>query len=330
LDAGNLMSEEQRLAVNEMLIADRMAGPRTLEEVRAVYDAKGQLCPVPAALHFERRRIAGVELEFGIDPDIDCDRTILFAHGGGGVVGSFESHRGMLARLGQSAHANTIAVGYRLAPEHKFPAALDDVLAAYRWLVGTGAAPEDIAVAADSAGASLVLAALMQARDEGMAMPAACALFSPMVDQTGSAASMVEKAGEDLVVTRQGRLASSSHYIGDTARWEPRLSPLFGNLAGLPPLLIQVGTAEALLDDAVSLSRRAMLANVEVRLEGWSRMQHVWHMYASVLDEAGDALDAAGAFIAARLSAPERTGSQGASALGQAAAPTTSAIRSWK
>jgi acetyl esterase/lipase len=321
------MSEEQRLAVNEMLIAERAAGPRTLEQLRAGYDAKGQLCPIPSAIQFERRRVAGVELEFGIDPEIDSDRTILFAHGGGGVVGSLESHRGMLARLGRAARANTIAVGYRLAPEHQFPAALEDVLAAYRWLVGTNLEPQDIAVAADSVGASLVLAALMQARDEGLAMPAACALFSPMVDQTGDTASMDEKAGEDLVVTRQGRLASSNLYIGKTDRGEPRLSPLFGNFAGLPPLLIQVGTAEALLDDAVSLARRAMLANVEVRLEGWSRQQHVWHMYASVLDEAGDALDAAGAFIATCLSVSGRPGRQGAATLGHKAL-TTSVLRS--
>jgi acetyl esterase/lipase len=295
------MSDQQRLSVNAMLLAERSGAARTLDELRAAYDAKGALVPIPDEMRFESRTEAGVPLEFGTGHAVEPGRSILYVHGGGGVVGSFESHRGMVARLGVGARANTIAVGYRLAPEHVFPAGLEDVIAAYRWAIGSGIAPSHLAVAADSVGASLVLAMLMQARDQGLPMPAACVLFSPMVDQTGTAASMEDKAAEDMVVTRDGRKASSGLYIGTADRADPRLSPLFGDFRDLPPLLVQVGTAEALLDDSVSLARRAMLANVDVRLEGWPRMQHVWHQFASLLDEGSEALDSAARFLGAHL-----------------------------
>lgn len=276
--------------------------PADFARRRAAYDKKGEQVELKPSLSFEQGTANGVPIEIVTDAEVENDRTILYAHGGGGSLGSIASHRGLVGLLGTAAGARTISIGYRLAPEHVFPAGLEDVYAAYRWLVDSGADLDRVVLAGDSAGCTFVLSALMQARADGLPMPAACVLFSPMVDQTAEAESMDLKAGEDVLVTRAGRAASSAMFIGDTDRRDPRLSPLFGDFAGLPPLYIQVGTSEALLDDSVFLARNAMLANVEVQLEGWPHMQHVWHLEADTLSQARDAISAAGRYIAERLS----------------------------
>ncbi|MGH8464029.1 MAG: alpha/beta hydrolase [Pseudomonas sp.] len=273
-----------------------------LNQRRRAYDGKGALVALQPSLVAEPTLANGVPVEITVDSAAQTDITIFYAHGGGGSLGSIDSHRGLVGLLGMAARARTISVGYRLAPEHVFPAGLEDVYTAYRWLIESGTAVVKLVVAGDSAGCTFILSTLMQARADGLPMPAAAVLLSPMVDQTAEAETMDLKAGEDRLVTREGRKASSAMFIGNTDRRDPRLSPLFGDFMGLPPLYIQVGTAECLLDDALFLARNAMLANVEVHLEGWPNMQHVWHLETQTVPEAAVAIEAAGLFIRDRLS----------------------------
>jgi phosphinothricin tripeptide acetyl hydrolase len=189
---------------------------------------------------------------------------------------------------------------YRLAPEHPFPAAVDDAVAAYRWLLDRGQTPERMVLAGDSAGGGLTVATLLALRDRGLPLPAAGVCISPWVDLTLSGASYDAKAATDPIVTRDGVTEMARAYLGQTEARTPLASPLFADLSGLPPLLIQVGSEEVLLDDSVALAKRAKTAGVDATLEIWPSMIHVWHWFLPMLDEAQAAIDVIGAFVQAR------------------------------
>lgn len=243
----------------------------------------------------------GVAAEWSTAPEADHGRVLLYLHGGGYCSGSIASHRGLAAAAGRAAGARTLSVGYRLAPEHPFPAALEDALAAYRFLLAGGVAPGRIAVAGDSAGGGLSLALALGLREAGEPLPACLWLISPWVDLAFTGRTLETKSAVDPILSRPYLEWLAEKYLADANPKGPLVSPLYADLAGLPPTLIQVGAAETLLDDAVRLACRAGAADVPVTLEIWPEMVHVWHMWAGMLAAGRRAIAAGGAFAAARL-----------------------------
>jgi acetyl esterase/lipase len=203
----------------------------------------------------------------------------------------------MVAEAGRAAGLRTLAPGYRLAPEHPFPAALEDALAAYGFLLDQGIRPERIAVGGDSAGAGLTLALLASLRDTGRTLPRCAWLVSPWVDLAMTGATLTTKAEADPLIHADYLRELAAAYLGGVDPRDPRVSPLYAELRGLPPLLVQVGSAETLLDDAVRIARRAGEEDVAVRLEVWPRMIHAWPLWAARLEDGRRALAVAGAFI---------------------------------
>jgi epsilon-lactone hydrolase len=260
----------------------------------------GQGFPVPPDVRCERVSAGGVPAEWVAAPGAAEDRTILYLHGGGYAIGSIDSHRAMAAGLSHASGARVLLIGYRLAPEHPFPAAVEDSIAAYRWLLRQGVEPSRIAIAGDSAGGGLTVATLVALRDAKDRLPAAGVCISPWVDMEASGESMTTKAAEDPMIQRDIIEWFAALYVKKDDRRAPLASPIYADLSGLPPLYVLVGTAETLLDDSIRLAERARKAGVQVTLEPWEGMIHVWPAFASMLDEGREAIDMIGAFVRAR------------------------------
>jgi epsilon-lactone hydrolase len=244
----------------------------------------------------------GVAAEWIAAPGAVQDRVILYLHGGGYVIGSINTHRAMIARIARVSNARALAIDYRLAPEHPFPAAVDDATAAYKWLLAEGYKPGKIVIAGDSAGGGLTLAALVALRDSGQPMPAGAVPISPWTDLEGTGESVRSRAAKDPMVTQANLAESAKQYYGAHDPKDPLVSPLHANFRGLPTMLIHVGDAEILLDDATRVAERAKLAGVDVELEVWDDMIHVWHVFAKLLPEGQQAIDKIGKFVIARTS----------------------------
>lgn len=226
------------------------------------------------------------------------DRAILFLHGGGYQIGSMESHHNAMAALSAAAGCRVLGVDYRLAPENRFPAAVDDALTAWRWLVSQGHEARHIGLCGDSAGGSLCIGLMTLLRDRSMPLPAAAVAMSPWVDMEATGASFMENAAHDPVTQRQTILLMARAYLGKTGNpREPLASPVHANLARLPPLLVQAGSNEVLLDDARQLAERARAQGVDARLAIWPGMVHAFQLFAGRLDEADAALQEAAAFL---------------------------------
>ena len=218
------------------------------------------------------------------------------------MVGSVESNRDMVSRISRAADVRALGIDYRLAPESPFPAGLEDSVAAYRWLLSSGADPARMVVLGDSARGGLTLATLLALRDAGEPLPAAGVRFSPWVDLEATGESMTTKADADPFVKRDRLLAMAKFYVGDQDPRTPLAAPLHADLRGLPPLLIQVGTAETLLDDSTRIAERARAAGVDVTLEQWDDMIHVWQLFSSILPEGQQAIEHVGEFIRKHIS----------------------------
>ena len=244
----------------------------------------------------------GVPAEWIAAPGAIADRVILYLHGGGYVLGSINTHRAMIARIARASNARALAIDYRLAPEHPFPAAVEDATAAYKWLLAQGYKPAKIVIAGDSAGGGLALATLIALRDAKQPMPAGCVPISPWTDLEGTGDSIRTKAAKDPMVQQDNLAGSAKQYIGGADPKNPLLSPLHADYRGLPPMLIHVGEAEILLDDATRVAERAKRAGVDVQLEVWDDMIHVWHVFAKILPEGQQAIDKIGKFVVARTS----------------------------
>ncbi len=245
------------------------------------------------------RRIdaGGVPGEVITTPASRPDRHVLFLHGGGYVTGSPALYRHFTWRIATAARARVLALDYRLAPEHPFPAALDDSVAAYLWLVGGMGDPRRTAVMGDSAGGGLALALLSRLRDDGLDLPAAAIALSPWTDLALAGASLSLNARSDpMLNAADARLFAECYLAGADPR-HPYASPLYGNPAGLPPTLIHVGSDEILRDDAVRMAAALREAGCRVEIEVWRRMPHVWHLFAPVLPEAKQAIANIGAFV---------------------------------
>ncbi len=248
----------------------------------------------------------GVPAEWVTASNADGGRTMLYLHGGGYVVGGIESHRGMAANLSRSSGCRVLLIDYRLAPEHPHPAQVQDAHTAYRWLLANGADPNSLFVAGDSAGGGLTVATLLSARDNGDPMPAGGICISPWVDMEGIGDSMTSKAGVDPMVSKDGLLDMASLFLASADPRDPLAAPLYADLTGLPPLLIIVGTAEVLLDDATRLHARAQAAGVNSTLEEWDDMVHIWPWFAPFLPEGQQAIERMGAFVQDILAVPQK------------------------
>ncbi|MFM8408864.1 MAG: alpha/beta hydrolase [Alphaproteobacteria bacterium] len=256
--------------------------------------------PLPADVSSEAVTADGVPAEWVVADGADPGRAVLYLHGGGYVIGSIATHRDLAARLSRATGARTLLVGYRLAPEDPHPAAVEDAVRAYRWLVARGVDPRRVAIAGDSAGGGLTVATLVALREAGDALPAAGVCLSPWTDLACEGGSMDTHDHLDPMVRPDGLREMAAMYLGGLPAETPLASPVHADLRGLPPLLVQVGTAEVLLDDATRLAERARAAGVDVTLEVWDDMVHVWQAFAAILPEARDAIERIGAFVRAR------------------------------
>jgi monoterpene epsilon-lactone hydrolase len=257
--------------------------------------------PAPEGVDFETSAVGGIPAVWSRTAGASQDRVLVYLHGGGYVIGDSWGYRPLWSGLAAASGARGLGLDYRLAPEHPFPAAVDDAVAAYRGLLDAGYAPGQIVLAGDSAGGGLIIAALIEARRLGLPMPAAALAISPWTDLEFKGESIASKAAEDPSLTLDGLVNCARQYLGDRPAREPLASPIHADLSGLPPLLIQVGSAEILLDDAVRLARQAGAAGAKVRLEIWPDMPHVWHAFGFMLEEGAEATARAAAFLRAHL-----------------------------
>jgi len=255
----------------------------SIAERRAQYERAERVFPIPSSVKVERVLAPPVIGELLTAPGVRDDAAVLYLHGGGYVIGSSRSHRHLAAAIGDAAKTRVLLPNYRLAPEHPFPAAVEDAVEAYRWLLDRMLiAPERIVIAGDSAGGGLTVATLLALRDAYLPLPAAGVCISPWVDLTCSGSTYVTRADADPIVTREGVAAMATAYLGSADAKDPLASPLFADLQGLPPLLIHVGDDEVLLDDSVQLAERARKAGVDATLDVWPKMVHVWHWFFQI------------------------------------------------
>jgi acetyl esterase/lipase len=289
------MRDPEIVALREKL-AQRVR-PTDISERRKGFDAFASAYRTAPDIVVEPITVTGVPAEWTTAPGADHSCAVLYLHGGGYVIGSLDSHRHLAAEVGRAADARCLALHYRLAPEHPFPAAVDDVLAGYRYLLGAGVAPGHIAIAGDSAGGGLVVAALVAIRDAGLPQPAAGWCISPWVDMEAIGGSMTGKAAEDPTVQKEPLLEMAALYLNGADPRAPLAGPIHADLRDLAPLFIQVGAVETLLDDAIRLAGAAGAAHVPVTLEIWPEMVHVWHMYYPDLDAGRRAIAAGGRFL---------------------------------
>jgi epsilon-lactone hydrolase len=286
-DAFKMMGEKMAQAGNDI------KAMRAVMEGMSAFPSAGDTKCTPV-------NAGGVPAEWISATGAADDRVILYVHGGGYVMGSIATHRETIARLSKASKARALALDYRLAPEHPFPAAVDDAVAAYRWLLAQNIKPSRIVIAGDSAGGGLALATLVALRDAKVPLPAAGVGISPWVDMEGTGASMTTRAKADPVVQKQGLLGMAQLYLGGKDPKSPLAAPLHANLEGLPPLLIQVGDAETLLDDSTRMTEKAKQAGVKVDLEIWPEMPHVWHLFAPFLPEGQQAIEKIGQYVQAK------------------------------
>jgi epsilon-lactone hydrolase len=271
--------------------------PTNLAERRKRLDALGAQYSLPEDVRVEGVDANGIAAEWTATPVADPSRVILFLHGGGYISGSLDSHRHMIAQAGREAQARTLSLCYRLAPEHPFPAALDDALAGYRFLLSSGFRAKRIVVAGESAGGGLAIAMLVSARDAGLELPACAWCSSPWVDLALSGRSMTTKAAVDPLISKPYLEELATAYLHGADPCTPLASPIHADLSGLPPMLIQVGSSETLLDDSIRLAAVAGAAGVRVTLEVWPDMIHAWHLFYQQVAAGRRALASVGAFI---------------------------------
>ena len=271
----------------------------TVAQMRNDWDSAFGGTTVPVTC--ERASAGGVDGKWISPADPPPDKAVLYFHGGGFRIGSVSSHCDLVARIALASGCRVLAVDYRLAPEHRFPAALDDALAAYDWMLRQGLNPTNIALVGDSAGGNLVLAAMLAMRERGHPLPVAAVLMSPWTDMAATGISYVNRADADPIHQRPMILALAKDYLGEQGDpRHPLASPLYAELGGLPPLLIQVGDRETVRDDSVMLADKARAAGVEVDLQIWDGMIHVFQMFAEI-PEAHQAIASIAGFLSRHL-----------------------------
>ncbi|MGV9270884.1 alpha/beta hydrolase [Kitasatospora sp. NPDC003701] len=300
------MSKEQRTRVGAMLRQPRPDGPQSVEALRAGFRAMMAGMIIPDGLLLTGTTL-GDRPALHVEPGTGKRTgTILYFHGGGWVFGSPETALSLTGNLVARTGFTAYSLDYRLAPEHPFPAAIEDVLSAYRALLDSGEDPSTIAFAGDSAGGGLSITTCLALRDAGLPMPAAIVAFSPGLDATRTGESMDTKEGIDPIFTRESLGHTGDMYLAGADPHQPLLSPaVLADLTGFPPMLLQAGTNEVLLDDSTRMAARARAAGVDVILDITADVPHVFQSFAGVLDEADQALDRAALFLTQRVRIPE-------------------------
>ena len=267
-------------------------------ERRKRLDEVGTVWPIADDVKLTAVDVNGIPGEYSIAPGSDASRVLVFFHGGGYCSGSIESHRRLVTEAGRAARMRTLGVAYRLAPEHPFPAAYDDALTAWRFLRNQGIAAAHVAIGGDSAGAGLTVALISRLRDGHEEIPACAWLVSPWTDLTMSGSTLVSKAAVDPLIHKEYLNELADAYLpAGMERKDPRVSPLYADLRNFPPMLIQIGSNETLLDYATRLAARAGAADVAVALEIWPHMIHAWPLWNAHLEDGRRALTNAGSFV---------------------------------
>ncbi len=283
--------------------ANRRGVPISIDEQRRSFDEFFQAVPIADGCTLQAIPSPGPAGETIVPKGATTSRALLYFHGGGFFFGNLQSHRHLVSRLAVAAKVAAVSIDYRLAPEHPFPAALDDALAAYRWLLDQGFPPAGIVLAGDSAGGNLAAAAVLRIREEGLPMPGGLYLISPWLDLTQSGDSYVARASHDPILTREAMNEAAQLYLGKVDGRQPWASPVSGDLSGFPPLMIQVGVDEVLLSESLAFAQKAALHGVGVRLHVWPEMIHDWPLFHSALPQGIRAIAEAGLWIKEILSA---------------------------
>ena len=292
------MSKQEMDAVIQLLNANQADGDPSVEEQRAGMEALAGSFPLPEGAQQRAETIAGVPCEWQSVDGAKDDAVLLYFHGGGYVIGSVNTHRGLVSGFSGASGITGLSVDYRLAPEHPFPAAVEDAVAVYHALLEQGRDPAKIAIGGDSAGGGLSLALLLAARERGLPQPACAALLSPWSDLRIVAKAYESRKESDPMVRKDGISAMAAHYLGETDPSNPLASPVLADLSGLAPMIIHVGDREVLLDDSVDLAARAQEAGVDVTLKVWPDMIHVFQAFYPMVEEARQSIAEMGAFIA--------------------------------
>jgi monoterpene epsilon-lactone hydrolase len=304
---GDSMTEQQQVQLDAILREGGLDLRADAQTLRAAFEETMKRVPVADDVEQRPTTIGGVDAVEVTIHDADSSNVVLYFHGGVYVIGSAAASVPLVSELGRRANAKAITVDYRLAPEHPFPAAVEDARAAYEGLLGQGVDPAHIALAGESAGGGLAVAALLGLRDAGLPLPRCGFLMSPYVDLTLSGETLLTKQAVDPTLTPDGLRIRVSEYVNGADAADPRISPIFGDLRGLPPLLIQVGSHEILLSDALRLAGQAATADVKVTLEVIPGVPHVFQGFAAALDEGDAALDRAAIFLKEQLAATQPT-----------------------
>lgn len=298
------MASPQLQTIIQTLRSRPQVGDIPIQQTRAAFENITTMFPVDANVNREDADANGVKGQWITPPGVSAETTIFYIHGGAWTVGSANTHARLVANICAASDARAFSIDYRVAPEHPFPAGLDDCITAYKWLLNEQAVdPARLVIMGDSAGGNLTLATLLRARDEGLPLPAAAVCLSAATDLLGTGESRITRAEAEPMLTQgpAGMEKIREAYFPDSDPRNPYLSPLYGDLKGLPPLLMQVGDAEILLDDSVMFAQAATEAGVDVTLEVWDEMIHVFQFFAPMLPEGTEAINVIGKFVKSRV-----------------------------
>ncbi len=275
--------------------------PSSIQEARDALNVLASLKSLPAGTRVEPITAGGVPGEWVSAPDAAVDKCVLCLHGGGYTMGTSKSVHRIASLLSAATDCRVLTIDYRLAPENPFPAAIEDATAAYRWVLDQGILPRNIVMVGVSSGGGLTLSTLVTLREAGVALPASAVLLSPWTDLAGTGESMITRVEADPMVTPDMNRYHAALYANGMDLPHPLISPLYADLRGLPPLLIHVGSDEIMLDDSTRVAERAKASGVEVTLDVWEGMWHVWHAFAAQLPEGQQAIEQVGQFIRRKL-----------------------------
>jgi len=282
--------------------ANRRGAPISIEEQRESFEEFFRSVPTADGCIVQAINSPGFSGERIVPRDAAPSRALLYFHGGGFFFGSLQTHRHLVSRLAVAAGVTAVSIDYRLAPEHPYPAALDDALSAFRWLLAQGFPPSGVVLAGDSAGGNLAAAAVLKIRDEGLPTPGGLYLISAWLDLTQSGASYDLRGPHDPILTRESMCEAAQLYLGQFDNRHPWVSPVNGDLSGFPPLMIQVGADEVLLSESLAFAEKAALHGVSVQLHVWPEMIHDWPLFHSMLPQGTRAIAEAGFWVREILS----------------------------
>ncbi len=293
-----MVSKGMQFVLNILTEQNKKAIEKRVQESRKGLEDLAKMVKVAKDIKVEPIDAEGVPGEWIIPPECEEDRVILYLHGGSYMSGSLNSHRELASRIARASKTKVLTIDYRLAPEHPFPEGLDDATKVYKWLIQKqNFNPKNIVITGDSAGGGLTLATLLNLKEKKIPLPAAGACLSPWTDLGLTGESYRTKEKVDPMVTPEGLRFEAKLYLGANDFKEPLISPLYGNLEGLPPLYLQVGTNEILLDDSVQFAEKAKREGVEVTLDIWEDMIHVFPAFAAFASEGQEGVEKIGEFI---------------------------------